>query len=545
MNKMTLGFKISTGFGLLILIILLLGGLAEFKMEDVSGESTKLATEFVPQVKVATDIGAAANQVMYAMRGYGLSEDEKYYQQALKALESMDQALAQGGALAAKALHLDQLGGELDKIKAALAEYKKAVESTKASIARLKGFRQELNNNAAAYMAASAEFLDSQNQAFEKEMNLRLQRLTLVNQLVDMGTKVRVMNFKAQALNDPGLMVDAINELQALNGVTRKLREVTPDVEDLSLIGKTEGAAEGYLGAMAKFFRQFRKGDRADTEVLQAARKDMDENANVFVTNCAEFFKGQRQKLSKGLLERKQKMNLANQVIELGNAARLNTYKAQALGQQDLILEAQKNFPKISLKLSEIRAITKLQADLDLIGKVEKAAQGYSMAMSSFLNEWGMQKALDKEREGLSAAMLAVCNRLSAAGNGASIEVATNTMQELDNSSFIMLAGLVAALLLGILLAVFITRSITKPVRRVIDGLTQGSEQVSSAAAEVSNASQSLASGASQQAASLEETSSSLEEMASMTRQNADNASQADHLMSGGLQGGGPGQQAP
>jgi methyl-accepting chemotaxis protein len=208
------------------------------------------------------------------------------------------------------------------------------VESTKASIARLKGFRQELNNNAAAYMAASAEFLDSQNQAFEKEMNLRLQRLTLVNQLVDMGTKVRVMNFKAQALNDPGLMVDAINELQALNGVTRKLREVTPDVEDLSLIGKTEGAAEGYLGAMAKFFRQFRKGDRADTEVLQAARKDMDENANVFVTNCAEFFKGQRQKLSKGLLERKQKMNLANQVIELGNAARLNTYKAQALGQQ-------------------------------------------------------------------------------------------------------------------------------------------------------------------------------------------------------------------
>jgi methyl-accepting chemotaxis protein len=126
MNKMTLGFKISTGFGLLILIILLLGGLAEFKMEDVSGESTKLATEFVPQVKVATDIGAAANQVMYAMRGYGLSEDEKYYQQALKALESMDQALAQGGALAAKALHLDQLGGELDKIKAALAEYKKS-----------------------------------------------------------------------------------------------------------------------------------------------------------------------------------------------------------------------------------------------------------------------------------------------------------------------------------------------------------------------------------------------------------------------------------
>jgi methyl-accepting chemotaxis protein len=40
-----------------------------------------------------------------------------------------------------------------------------------------------------------------------------------------------------------------------------------------------------------------------------------------------------------------------------------------------------------------------------------------------------------------------------------------------------------------------------------------------------------MAEGASEQASSLEETSASLEEMASMTRQNADNASQANSLM--------------
>ena len=76
-----------------------------------------------------------------------------------------------------------------------------------------------------------------------------------------------------------------------------------------------------------------------------------------------------------------------------------------------------------------------------------------------------------------------------------------------------------------------ITRSITRPVRRVIDGLSDGAEQVSSASAQVATASQSLAEGTSEQAASLEETSSSLEEMASMTRQNADNANQARTMM--------------
>ncbi len=87
------------------------------------------------------------------------------------------------------------------------------------------------------------------------------------------------------------------------------------------------------------------------------------------------------------------------------------------------------------------------------------------------------------------------------------------------------------AIVLGIVLAFLITRSITGPIRRVIEGLQSGSEQVTAASGQVSSASQSLAQGASEQASSLEETSSSLEEMASMTRQNADNAGQANSTM--------------
>ena len=83
----------------------------------------------------------------------------------------------------------------------------------------------------------------------------------------------------------------------------------------------------------------------------------------------------------------------------------------------------------------------------------------------------------------------------------------------------------------SILLAIWTTRSITKPIQRVVGGLTEGSDQVASAATEVSSASQSLAEGSSEQAAGLEETSSSIEEMASMTKQNADNATQANQLM--------------
>jgi len=83
----------------------------------------------------------------------------------------------------------------------------------------------------------------------------------------------------------------------------------------------------------------------------------------------------------------------------------------------------------------------------------------------------------------------------------------------------------------GILLGFYAVRSITKPLHRAISSLNEGSEQVASASGQVSSSSQQLAEGTSEQAASIEETSASLEEMSSMTKQNADNAGQADGLM--------------
>jgi len=92
----------------------------------------------------------------------------------------------------------------------------------------------------------------------------------------------------------------------------------------------------------------------------------------------------------------------------------------------------------------------------------------------------------------------------------------------------ISLAGVMAVLI--VFIYVFISRFLVKPIQGIAGGLSAGAAEVTRAASQVSGASQSLAQGATEQAAGLEETSSSLEEMASMTRQNADNAQQANVL---------------
>jgi len=76
-----------------------------------------------------------------------------------------------------------------------------------------------------------------------------------------------------------------------------------------------------------------------------------------------------------------------------------------------------------------------------------------------------------------------------------------------------------------------IRRGVIGVLRTSITTLRGGTERIVSSATQVASSSQALSHGATQQAASLEETSASMEEMASMTRQNAENSSNAASLM--------------
>ncbi|HNU70840.1 MAG TPA: methyl-accepting chemotaxis protein [Thermodesulfobacteriota bacterium] len=80
----------------------------------------------------------------------------------------------------------------------------------------------------------------------------------------------------------------------------------------------------------------------------------------------------------------------------------------------------------------------------------------------------------------------------------------------------------------GIIGAFILGRNITASLNVVIEDLSTAAEQVSAASNQVAEASNQLAEGAGNQAASFQETSSSLEEMSAMTKQNAENAHQAN-----------------
>lgn len=111
------------------------------------------------------------------------------------------------------------------------------------------------------------------------------------------------------------------------------------------------------------------------------------------------------------------------------------------------------------------------------------------------------------------------------------IDLSKAFFQDKANSNT-MLSLLIAAIttVVTILVGAYLVGRFVRPMNDIIAKLTTIAKQVGVASHQMSDNSQLLAEGASEQASSLEETSASLEEMGSVSRQNADNAMQANNL---------------
>ncbi|MHC4639607.1 MAG: methyl-accepting chemotaxis protein [Planctomycetota bacterium] len=178
--------------------------------------------------------------------------------------------------------------------------------------------------------------------------------------------------------------------------------------------------------------------------------------------------------------------------------------------------------------------------DLGWLRNIDEIAAAHDVFGTSCSNLFDVVKKGDSSEEDIQTvaddvdekydALMANIDGFMEINDKEATAVSDGCAEAADVANFWMLTIGVAAVVIGSVLAFFISRGVITALKRIIDGLTEGSEQVASASGQVSSASQSLAEGATEQAAGLEETSSSLEEMASMTKQNADNAQQANTL---------------
>jgi methyl-accepting chemotaxis protein len=420
---MKLGTKIALGFGAMLMLTMILGGVTVVNMRQVSTISDSLADEYVPEVRIAGDLQKASLETMYEMRGYGLTGEDKYVNEGREHLVEVNEHLAEAQELADNAKFLKLLAGQVTEAKSAVAEYAKLVDETEKVNKEIDGIRVALDEGASKYIKNANEFVESQ------------------------------------------------------------------------------------------YVKQREENGRTD---LSADQRN----------------------------ERLLKIDLSNQLLDVGNDTRIKVFKAQALNDLSFLASAQENFPKIYDILDRMAPVTTSADNIQQMAAVRAAAKQYSDAAAALAVCDAKLADLGKKRNDAGERVLAACEATAKAGNEGAVRRTNEAQSAMSTTNTLIIIGMLAALAIGSALAFFITRSITGPINRIISGLDGASGQVSSASGQIAQASQQMAEGASEQAAALEETSASLQEMAAMTQRNADSAKDAARIAVDMKSGGDQGREA-
>lgn len=287
-KNLKLGLKLGLGFGCLILIAIALGSVAIFNMHGVSDESARLADEYVPEVAIANDLERSSLLTMYAMRGYSLSEMDTYWKDGQKNLSAVEESLEKAQAHSDKYPGLVQLKEDVARAKEGVAKYSSLAGETNRLITAMAANRVQMDKAAGQYMKNCAEFLDSQNKAMKSELDSgapayklqeRLEKITIVNDIIDLGNDTRVKNFKSQATRDPEEMRFAMENFPKMEEKFEALSKLTRLQANIDQIKNTRAAAKSYGSAMQEFLDNFltlqklnqERGVAAD-EVLGAAK---------------------------------------------------------------------------------------------------------------------------------------------------------------------------------------------------------------------------------------------------------------------------------
>lgn len=523
--------KIKLGFGVMIMIAVLLGGLAMLSMLAARTTSTILADEYVPEVKIALRLSEATHGLMLAMRGYGLTGLDAFWKQAEIESERLDEAILDAKNLQQKAKHLELLEQRIKASEQVRQRYVELMDQTQRLTEQVNGIRASLERGADSYMQASQAFLALQDMRFTKAVEERLVKVQTITEVVELGSSAHVANYQAQALGNRNLREQAIANLKRVPSKIDSIRAITKNDADSTRLTLIAQQAADYLSIIEMYRDEADQGVDADTERLGSLQSLMDSIAENYLAAAQAFLKQQIAAMAEDMTKRQQSLVFINQVVDLGYDSQIKLLKAQAVNDlSDAEAALAKNYPQIKQLLSELEENAQ---DSEMLGKIDQtraAASVYRNEMEAMIANRKANQALAQERDLAGQELSEVIRHTIETTLANAQDIADTTKDRMVSSSILIGFGLLLAIVAGVSIAMLMTGSIVKPINRLVRGLEKDSKQVAKISEAVHSSSQKMAAGASEQASSLQETTSTVEEMAAGTRHNADHAREADTL---------------
>jgi methyl-accepting chemotaxis protein len=259
MKKMTLGKKIGLGFGALILIAAILGGMSTINLKTVQGDANVMAAQYVPESRIAGDLQDAFAKMNLNIRTYGLTADATYLEKARESGKAAHQQMQLARNLSDAHPELVKLAANIKEIEPLFSSYEDLISQTESKNRDILESREKLNKAASDFIANIDKLIAGQKAKLASEIKAfaeagklqeRADKLALANEIRGEGNAARIAVFKSQALRAPELIQEGLKGFDLMDSKFAELQSKLVAAEDIAELNNVKNDAHAYRDAM-------------------------------------------------------------------------------------------------------------------------------------------------------------------------------------------------------------------------------------------------------------------------------------------------------
>ncbi len=281
MKNIRFALKLTLGFGVVLALMILVVGISWISLREAAEDVELLAVVEVPRVNITSGVERASLRSMLEVRQFVLTEDDAFLQEGRKEIALLRNTVVQVGEhgaahgyperqqAAQKALE------EVKTLEISLAAMAGLVES-------LREVRQEARNAGDIYMGEAQEFLKIQNTMLENDVVRgsmaasvleRIEKVTLMNRIMDRGNEVFVVAERAQRERDPELLEEVFSIFEGIQKDLDKLESTSDQDRNLERIRNIKKASQEYKDAVSLFLETWQKLLEEEGVLLKAGER--------------------------------------------------------------------------------------------------------------------------------------------------------------------------------------------------------------------------------------------------------------------------------
>jgi methyl-accepting chemotaxis protein len=282
LKNLTIGKRLALGFGCVIALAVLVSTLSIVKMNDVSTSNTALVQKEMPAMDGVSNFNNAIQLARYNYRGFALTFDSDYYNQTVEALKKVSgdlttcQKLAEEQKMNDLATDVKELQGSVGKYAQQLGEMKGNVDTYKASCVKMDAANAEYSKLLHAYLAHVNQLLGEEIKANPPtetaKLIERVSKVTIGNELIELGNTVVRDTIKAQSLRDPKILKATLPNFDAMSEKIDHLLSVSTIESSKQQLTACRAANETYKKVLLDITKDFEQIDVIRLNCIEIAK---------------------------------------------------------------------------------------------------------------------------------------------------------------------------------------------------------------------------------------------------------------------------------